>query len=71
MDETLHQIQTLQAERHKLYVSLSHNGNDTDRARVRRITDELAILWDRHRRELALRTHGPQSVTRRIVDDAA
>ncbi|GAB4517048.1 MAG: hypothetical protein OHK0046_23300 [Anaerolineae bacterium] len=54
MDETMGLIHKLANERLELYMLAGHTRlTDTQRYRVQEITDQLAVLWDRHRRELA------------------
>ncbi len=54
MDETMNLINRLANERLKLYIQAGRQQlNQPQKERVAQITNELAILWDRHRRELA------------------
>lgn len=57
MDETLDRIHQLANERHRLWRLAGKNQiTDQQRRRIDEITNELPLLWDKHRRELVART---------------
>lgn len=56
MDETMQRIHEMANERLRLYTLASKQRlTDAQQARIREITDQLPLMWDRHRRELAAR----------------
>jgi len=50
--ETMAEIQRLSNERQRLWWRASQL-SDSERARIRQITDKLGPLWDQYRREYA------------------
>ncbi|MBE0688962.1 MAG: hypothetical protein IH587_02425 [Anaerolineae bacterium] len=56
MDETMAKINALATERFNLYLLAGHQHLTRDQQeRMQRITADLDVLWDQHRRELAAR----------------
>jgi hypothetical protein len=56
MDEILDRIHQAADERHRLYrLAGRQHLNEEQLRRLNYLSDQLPILWDRHRRELAAR----------------
>ena len=54
MDDTLNQIHRLANERHMLYRQAAKQElTPQQQQHIREITDNLTLLWDKHRREFA------------------
>jgi len=54
MEDTMAKIQALAKERFNLFLLAGHQHLTRDQQeRVQRITADLDVLWDQHRRELA------------------
>ncbi len=54
MDETMNQIHQLANERHTLYRQAAKQSlTPQQQQRIREITDNLTLLWDKYRRECA------------------
>jgi len=58
MDKTLKRIHELANERYRLYLSAGHKMLTSDqRSRLHQLDNQLADLWDTHRREVASRSN--------------
>jgi hypothetical protein len=73
-EDTIHQIQRLERERHELYKAAGHRLlTPKQRERIGELANQLYVLWDQHRRDDAARRWGvrPNIAVRTNADESA